>query len=150
MNIAVSAQRGHGSALPGSPPVMLIESEADALTSLALVALERGSLGAELLLGELERASVVARHELPDDVVTMQAQVVFADEATGAQHRVQLVYPKEADMTRGKVSVLTPIGAALIGIRRGGTIDWPNRSGQYRSLRIIEVIQPARSAMAES
>jgi len=63
---------------------------------------------------------------------------------------VQLVYPKEADMTRGKVSVLTPIGAALIGIRRGGTIDWPNRSGQYRSLRIVEVIQPVRGAIAES
>jgi regulator of nucleoside diphosphate kinase len=150
MNIAAAVLPDSAAGHPGNPPVMLAESEADALTSLALAALARGSLGAGLLLGEVERASVVAAHELPEDVVTMHAHVVFADEATGAQHRVQLVYPKQADMARGKVSVLTPIGAGLIGIRCGGTIAWPNRSGQYRSLRIVEVIQPQRGVIAEA
>jgi regulator of nucleoside diphosphate kinase len=126
------------------PPVVLVESEAEALTTLALAALERGSLGADLLLGERERAITAEPGDLPTDVVTMHAHVVFADETTGEQHTVQLVFPREADIGLGKVSVLTPIGAALIGMQRGRTIDWPNRSGQYRNLRIIEVIQPKR------
>jgi regulator of nucleoside diphosphate kinase len=144
MSVAVSPLPDRAAVSAAKPPVTLVEREADALTALALAALERGSLGADLLLGELERAIVVDPHELPGDVVTMHAHVVFADEATGAEHRVQLVYPKEADMAQGKVSVLTPIGAGLIGMRRGGTIGWPNRSGQYRDLRIVEVIQPER------
>lgn len=126
------------------PRIVLLESEAEALTSLALAALERSSFSAELLLEELERAETRTPRKLPRDVVTMHAQIAFRDEATGEEHAVQLVFPKEADMELGKVSVLTPIGAALIGMRRGAAIDWPNRHGEWRRLRIVEVAQPPR------
>lgn len=128
----------------GRPPIILVESEAEALTGLALAALERASLSAELLLEELERATIVAQAELPADVVTMFAHVVFRDEGTGFEHAVRLVYPKDADMAQGKLSVLTPVGAGLIGMRRGSTIDWPTRDGRFRRLRIVDVVQPAR------
>ncbi|HEU4651406.1 MAG TPA: GreA/GreB family elongation factor, partial [Croceibacterium sp.] len=78
------------------------------------------------------------------DVVTMRSRVRFLDETSGEEHAVELVYPSAADLELGRVSVLTPVGAALIGLRRGSAIDWPNRMGAFRRLTIIEVTQPER------
>ena len=61
---------------------------------------------------------------------------------------MQLVYPGEADMALQRVSVLTPIGAGLMGLRRGSAIAWPDRQGKPRMLEVIEVIQPPRQDMA--
>jgi regulator of nucleoside diphosphate kinase len=124
------------------PPLLMIEAEADALFDLAIKWQQRHPLSAALLLDELDRARTVAADELPADVVTMRSRVVFVDKASGERHSVQLVYPGEADMARQRVSILTPIGAALIGMRVGSAIDWPNRQGERRRLEIDEVIQP--------
>ena len=70
------------------------------------------------------------------------SNVTFEDEGSGALHAVQLVYPKDADTEEHRVSILTPIGAGLIGMRVGQTISWPNRAGEYRRLRILKVTQP--------
>ena len=75
----------------------------------------------------------------------MMSHVVFLDEGTGEKHEVQLVYPKDAGSELHRISVLTPIGAALIGMPRGASIDWPNRAGEYRRLRILDVRQPGAS-----
>ena len=123
------------------PPITLIDSEAEALTQLALAAQSRSAMAAELLLQELARADTYARDCFPPHVVTMMAHVAFVDESTGEKHEVQLVYPGDADSERHRISVLTPIGAALIGMPRGASIDWPNRAGQYRRLRIMDVRQ---------
>ena len=127
------------------PPIILIESEADALYGLAS-ARAKSSLAAELLLEELARAETCDSASIPSDVVTMGSKVEFLDEETGEQHQVELVFPKDADMAANRVSVLTPIGAGLIGLSRGSTIDWPNRQGALRRLRIVDVVQPARDA----
>lgn len=127
------------------PPIILIESEADALYGLAS-ARAKSSLAAELLLEELARADTCDSASIPSDVVTMGSKVEFLDEETGEQHQVELVFPKDADMAANRVSVLTPIGAGLIGLSRGSTIDWPNRQGALRRLRIVDVAQPARDA----
>ena len=128
------------------PPITLIDSEADTLSDLALASLERSSLGGELLLQELARADTYEKSCVPPHVVTMQSHVVFVDEGTGERHSVQLVYPGDADTAQHRISVLTPVGAALIGMPRGASIDWPNRAGEYRRLRIVEVIQPPAQA----
>ena len=128
------------------PPITLLDSEADILSNLALAATERSSLAADLLLQELDRATAASLSELPPDVVTMMSHVSFVDEATGDRHSVQLVYPKDADMTDNRLSVLTPVGAGLIGMRQGDAIDWPNRVGTVRRLRIVEVVQPERGS----
>lgn len=133
-------------ASPPRPPLTLIDTEADALSNLVAAALGRSQMGAELLLGELERAETCARSSIPADVVTMQSRVRFIDEASGAEHRVQLVYPRDADSALQRISVLTPIGAALIGMREGAAIDWPNRAGELRRLRILAVAQPRGEA----
>jgi regulator of nucleoside diphosphate kinase len=122
---------------------VLLNNEADALFELALKWQRAHPLSAALLLDELDRAATVSRAELPGDVVTMRSHVVFVDKATGERHAVRLVYPSEADMAQQRVSILTPIGAALIGMRVGSAIDWPNRQGERRRLEIVEVVQPA-------
>ena len=124
------------------PPLLMSDREADALFDLAVAWQQRHPLSAALLLDELDRALTVAEEDLPGDVVTMRSQVVFVDKASGERHSVRLVYPGEADMARQRVSILTPIGAALIGMRVGSAIDWPNRQGEQRRLEIAEVVQP--------
>jgi regulator of nucleoside diphosphate kinase len=125
-----------------APPIVLAEPEADALFELASIWQRRHPLSAGLLMRELERAVAVPLRELPADVVTMGSQVVFLDRASGERHSVELVYPGAADMAMGRVSVLTPIGAGLIGLRVGSVIEWPNRRGERRKLAIVEVVQP--------
>ena len=124
------------------PPITLIDTEAEALSDLALAWLGKSALGAKLLLQELERAETYEKSCLPPHVATMGSRVVFIDESTSERHEVELVYPKDAQSEKDRISVLTPIGAALIGMPRGASIDWPNRAGEYRRLRILDVTQP--------
>ena len=131
-------------AAPVRPKITLSETEGDLLFNLACAARDRSSMAAGLLLEELARAEFCSAESLPDDVVTMRSQVTFLDEDSGEEHAVELVYPSAADMEQGRVSVLTPVGAALIGVRRGSAIDWPDRRGATRRLRIVEVVQPER------
>ena len=94
--------------------------------------------GAPNLEAELARAQVVADDALPDGVVSMDATVVFENQ-DGRRREVTLVYPEQADAARGRISVLSPIGSALLGLARGGEIDWPLPRGKVARLRVIEV-----------
>ena len=148
MNMALPLSLGEGAPAAKGPPLVLLDSEADALFELALMWQRQHPHSADLLIEELDRAETVARDALPPDVVTMRSQVVFVDRASGERHAVRLVYPREADMEQHQVSILTPIGAALIGMRVGNSIDWPNRQGERRELEIVEVVQPGADAGA--
>jgi regulator of nucleoside diphosphate kinase len=139
---------GRPKRMANAPPILLADEEADGLFELAAIWQRRHPLSARLLLQELDRAATVPMRELPADVVTMRSHVVFVDRASDERHSVQLVYPGEADMALQRVSVLTPIGAGLIGLRRGSAIAWPDRQGKPRMLEVVEVIQPPRQDMA--
>ena len=123
------------------PPITMIDSDADRLTNLAIGVEDRFPQVSELLLGEISRALVQPLDRVASDVVTMMSSVDFVDEETGAARSVQLVYPGEADIAAGKISILTLIGAGLIGLRAGQSIDWPDRSGKAHKLRIEAVRQ---------
>jgi regulator of nucleoside diphosphate kinase len=103
----------------------------------------RDGRAAERLAAELDRAVVVGAGELPPDVVTVDSRVAFEDARSGARREVVIVYPSAADASSGRISVLAPIGAALIGQRRGDEIEWPLPDGRTAELRILEVAQPA-------
>ena len=96
------------------PPITLIDTEAEALSDLAMAWLGKSAMGARLLLQELERADTYDKSCLPPHVTTMMSRVVFRDENTGENHEVQLVYPKDADTAAHRISVLTPIGASRV------------------------------------
>lgn len=130
------------------PKIIVGEIDHERLTGLATTALERMPEVAEELLAEMDRAKVVAPSKVPADVVRMGSFVTF--DSDSAQHRrVQLVYPGEADIEQGRISVLTPIGAALIGLASGQSIAWTARDGKKHVLTVTAVEQPA-PAMAAS
>ena len=95
-----------------------------------------------LLLEELDRAEILPSYEIPADAVTMGATVGFVVEETGERRTVELVYPRDADIAEGRISILTPMGAGLIGLRVGQTISWPDLSGHERLLTIESVSRP--------
>ncbi|MCC2981420.1 MULTISPECIES: nucleoside diphosphate kinase regulator [unclassified Sphingomonas] len=128
------------------PQIHMIEAEADKLSDLALSIQDRSPQVSELLLRETTRAKLHAASRIPKDVVTMGSHVEFIDEGTGSRRSVQLVYPPEADISAGRISILTPVGAGLIGLREGQSIIWPDRDGHERRLTIVKVNQQAECA----
>jgi len=131
-------------AQPTRPPIILIDTEADALADMAIAMQSRSPDVSEMLLDEIGRAKTCRADKIPADVVTMMSRVEFIDEGTSARHEIELVYPREADAEAHRISILTPIGAGIIGMRVGQSISWPNRSGEHRLLRIVGVTQPER------
>lgn len=94
--------------------------------------------GAASLLGELDRAIVLAREALPPDVVTVNTRVRFKDLASGEEEEYVIAWPERADAAAQRVSVLAPIGTALLGYQLGDEISWPTPGG-VRRLEIIRV-----------
>ncbi|HEX2163901.1 MAG TPA: nucleoside diphosphate kinase regulator [Thermoanaerobaculia bacterium] len=91
------------------------------------------------LVDELNRAQVVAPEEVPPDVVTMNSKVRLVDLDQGTTHEYTLVYPQDADFSAGRISIVAPIGAALLGYRMGDVIEWEVPAGRRR-LRVEEVL----------
>lgn len=121
------------------PPIILSETDADRLFTLAEQAELNAPNRSNGLLGELMRAHVRADARVPANVIGMNSTVDFIDEAHGATRTVQLVYPAQADISEGRVSIMTPIGAGLIGLAEGHSIAWPDREGKVRLLRVLKV-----------
>lgn len=126
--------------MPTSPKIYLTQNDLDRLLDL-LEGYKAGSGGRrfEALEQELVRAIVMPRDKLPDDVVTMNSRVIFENEKTGERREISLVYPGSADIDAGKISVLVPIGTALLGLRVGQSIDWELPSGEKARYRVIAV-----------
>lgn len=98
-----------------------------------------GTGPAGLLQQELDRAEIFGMADMPKGIVTMNRWIHFTDGQGNDVRRVQLVLPRQADIDAGKVSILSFVGAGLIGLREGETIDWPAPSGEMRSLGVIMV-----------
>lgn len=119
------------------PPITLTHSARDRLNTLIDNAREDNPVY-EQLLDELERADIVADALLPDDVVAVGSRLRFRNLDSGHEHDIQLVWPQEVGHSAHAVSVLTPAGAALIGLRVGSEIDWPGPAGLLR-LQLLSV-----------
>lgn len=94
---------------------------------------------AAALAAELERANVVEPEDMPADVVTMNSQVTCVDDVGGETHRLTLVYPRDADVEHHRVSVLAPVGTALLGLSVGQSIDWNAPGGRSLRLRVTAI-----------
>ncbi|MEO8809568.1 MAG: nucleoside diphosphate kinase regulator [Rhodanobacter sp.] len=108
-----------------------------------LPAAEAGKLGP--LRAELDRAEVVEPAAMPAHIVTMNSTVSFEDEDDGEQLTLTLVYPNAAGAT-GTVSILAPVGSALLGLSRGQQIDWPMPDGRKRRLKVLEIAYQPEAA----
>ncbi len=121
------------------PPIILTATDHDRLSGLAEAIADALPDVYDYLAKELDRAIVVAPDEIAPSIVTMNARVTFRDEGAGQERTVTLVYPQEADVASGRVSVLTPIGAALIGVAEKQSITWYTRQGEAKTLTVLAV-----------
>lgn len=121
-------------------PILVSESDADRLRALLGARDESAHDQAHLheLEAELERAIVRLAEEVPADVITMQARVRVRDLATGREDEYTLVLPAEADIGARRISVLAPLGTALLGYREGDEVEW-RMPGGLRRLAIVKV-----------
>lgn len=128
--------------------VYITEYDKTRLEELLAVAKEFGGpdrKDLQALAGELERAEVVSQKDVPPDVVTMNSKVVIRDLGTSEKTTYVLVFPKDANIDAGAISVLAPIGTAILGYAKGDVIEWPVPSG-IRRIRIEEVLYQPEAA----
>jgi regulator of nucleoside diphosphate kinase len=123
------------------PRIVLGAAEHRQLNMLAMAGLTNTPDQSDNLLIELERARVVADGKVPDDIVRMGSTVRYRTDSA-QEPQVTLVYPVDADIAQGRISVLTPVGTALIGLRVGQSITWRDRAHKRHMLTVLSVTQP--------
>ena len=128
------------------PNITITSRDAARLETL-LEGLPAGSFpGHKALEDEIYRATLVAPEEIPPTVVTMNSTVRFAVLPSGVEHRLKLVYPGKTDASDDTVSILAPVGSALLGLTEGDEIHWPNPNGGTLHIVVHKVEdQPERA-----
>lgn len=101
---------------------------------------------ADALDEELEWARPVAPAEIAADVVTMNSRVRYVDDLTGREREVVLSYPQDMRLGDGRVSILSPVGVALLGLSRGQSIRWTMPDGASHALRVLDVVYQPEAA----
>jgi len=94
---------------------------------------------------EMDKAHIVGSRDIPGDVVTMRSQVRVKDMKSGTEMDLSVVFPSEADSEQGKISVLAPVGTALLGYRVGDTVEWKVPGG-LRRLKIERILYQPEAA----
>jgi regulator of nucleoside diphosphate kinase len=123
------------------PRIAITAKDYEGLSLLARAAESKIPDLAAVLLDELERAEILTEGAAAR-AVGMGSEVQFRDDTTRKVQNVVLAYPNDADISLGRISVLTPIGTALIGLGAGDSITWETRSGEIRQLTVLKVGEP--------
>lgn len=124
------------------PPIVVTSEDHQKLTRIAAGAVDTmPELAAELSL-ELDRARILPQGRSSGEHVRVGSEVRFRDETAGKETTVTLVWPEDADIAANRISVVTPIGVALIGMAGGRSIDWTTRSGDIKRLTVMTVNDP--------
>lgn len=132
--------------MPNKPGIILSSLDVERLEKLIESLPANAFPGMSALEDELSRAEVVDPREVPPSVVTMNSRVRFSVISTGETFSLTLVYPKDVDAAGDKISVLAPVGSALLGLAQGDEIEWPRPGGGMLRVRIDEVLyQPERA-----
>ncbi|MDD3643227.1 MAG: nucleoside diphosphate kinase regulator [Candidatus Krumholzibacteria bacterium] len=128
--------------------IYITELDKKRLEELIAVAMNFGShdrMDLEALAGELARAKVVPAREVPPDVVTMNSKVVLHDMDTSEEMTYSLAFPRDANVDEGAISILAPVGTAILGYSAGDIIEWPVPSG-IRRIRIERILYQPEAA----
>lgn len=128
------------------PKIMISSFDLEKLERVLDNISEKAFPGKADLEEELIRAEVVAPEEMPPYVVTMNSTVLFETHPAGQEFRMRLVYPEDAGKSDENISILAPVGSALLGLSKGDEIEWPRPGGGKVKVRIKDVLyQPERS-----
>jgi regulator of nucleoside diphosphate kinase len=134
------------STLHNRPNVILTTLDVERLERLIDTMARKPTPGLAELEAELARAQVVDPHDVPPTVVTMNSTVRFEVESSQDSFCLTLVYPKDANASGDRISVLSPVGSALLGLSQGDQIEWPKPGGGLLHVQIKEVTyQPERA-----
>jgi regulator of nucleoside diphosphate kinase len=137
--MAMMTQINLAAEVHNKPRITLSTEDYARLSALAHAARNKMPDLASDLAEEISRADVLANTRHLHHVVCMNSEVEFRDDTTGKLQKVTLVYPHEADISKRLVSVLTPVGTALIGLREGTSMTWETPSGETRQLTVLAV-----------
>lgn len=124
------------------PDIVVLSSDAERLERIADRLPASAADCKNALLDELARADIVEAGELPARVVQMNSTVRFEVVEPREEFCLTLVYPADLNSGPNQISVLTPIGTALLGMAEGNLIEWPRRDGQFVQVRVLEVLSP--------
>lgn len=128
------------------PRLIISSLDADRLEALLDQYSEHEFKGKAALEAELDRANIVDPKDVPPNVVTMNSTVTFAVEGSDESLSLTLVYPKDADASGERISILAPVGSALLGLSTGDSIEWPKPGGGTLNVRIKDIqYQPERA-----
>lgn len=119
--------------------IIVSTADYERLTDLANASMERLPEVAQELLDELERAQIVDESQLPADVVRMGSTATFKSD-DGQTRTFKLVYPADESLDEHRISIMTPIGTALIGLGKGQSISWTARDGKNHRLTVMKVV----------
>jgi regulator of nucleoside diphosphate kinase len=121
------------------PKILIPASDYDRLADAADAAGNIAPQVADYLARELGRAQVVPDHDFDPAAARVGSRVTYSDDQSGERRTVTLAWPQDADFDRHRISVLTSIGAALLGLRAGQSIDWAAPLGGARTLTVAAV-----------
>lgn len=132
--------------MAAAPNIVISERDAERLEAL-LARMPAGAFpGKAALEGELDRADIVEPQDIPPTVVTMNSRIRFRVASSNEEFTLTLVYPREVDESGGTISVLAPVGSALLGLSQDDEIEWPKPGGGTLKVRIEEIVyQPERA-----
>ena len=128
------------------PQIILSSLDVDRIEALLAAMPTSVFPGKADLQAELDRADVVAPEEIPANVVTMNSTVQFAIAETGKEFRLTLVYPRDMDGSADKISILAPVGGALLGLSVGDELAWPGPGGKPMTVRVKDILYQPESA----
>jgi regulator of nucleoside diphosphate kinase len=126
--------------------IVVTDVDLERLERLTALLRRRDGSACAALEEELSRADVVEPRDVSPDVVTMNSRARFVDADLGEEVEITLVYPHDADAAQGRVSVLAPVGAALLGLAVGQSIEWPLPLGGTRRMRVSAVVYQPEAA----
>ena len=128
------------------PNIIISETDANRLEAL-LASLPADAFPARgALEEELDRADIVGSREIPPTVVTMNSRIRFRVASSDEEFSLTLVYPKDVDESGGTISILAPVGSALLGLSQGDEIEWPRPGGGTLKVSLEEILyQPERA-----
>jgi regulator of nucleoside diphosphate kinase len=130
------------------PSIFITTKDAEKLRKLIREAYHsdyRGSDYLKDLAGEIEKASVMQPDQIPADVITLNSTARLVDQETHEEMVYTLVFPEDADPSQGKISILAPIGTAMLGYKTGDTFEWDTPGGK-RTIRVKEILYQPESA----
>ncbi len=128
------------------PKIVISSLDAERIESLLDSLPDSAFPGRDDLAAELARADIVDPQDIPPTVVTMNSTVRFQIESSPKEFLMTLVYPKDVDASGNTISILAPVGSALLGLSIGDAIEWPKPGGGVLRVNIVEIsYQPERA-----